>query len=177
MSGCRPTFWNDLLRSIRETEPVSVVCMMRKHVKREDDRVYLPVCLWQRLFSVSQWSRVWFLAVLSDMLWKAESMLIFMLFTGLYFSWSNRSILMSPTLLSSDHRTSQNPSLRVTPVSCRNFPKAADIWEDILLDHPTDLLALKFAHDAYFYMGAQTPMRDSIVRVLPHWKPYMPLSR
>lgn len=59
----------------------------------------------------------------------------------------------------------------------RNFPKASDVWEDILLDHPTDMLALKFAHDAYFYMGAQTPMRDSVARVLPHWKPHMPLSR
>lgn len=57
-----------------------------------------------------------------------------------------------------------------------NFPKACDTWEDILLDHPTDLLALKFAHDGYFYMGAQTPMRDSVARVLPHWKPHTPLS-
>ncbi|KAK7890894.1 hypothetical protein WMY93_022857 [Mugilogobius chulae] len=57
-----------------------------------------------------------------------------------------------------------------------NFPKACDAWEDILLDHPTDLLALKFAHDAYFYMGAQTRMRDSVARVLPHWKPHMPMS-
>ncbi|XP_020796842.1 tetratricopeptide repeat protein 38 [Boleophthalmus pectinirostris] len=57
-----------------------------------------------------------------------------------------------------------------------NFSKACDAWEDILLDHPTDLLALKFAHDAYFYMGAQTPMRDSVARVLPHWKPHMPMS-
>lgn len=59
----------------------------------------------------------------------------------------------------------------------RNFPKACDAWEDILLDHPTDLLALKFAHDAYFYMGAQIPMRDSVARVLPFWKPHMPMSR
>uniref|UniRef100_A0A3Q4HBJ2 Tetratricopeptide repeat domain 38 n=1 Tax=Neolamprologus brichardi TaxID=32507 RepID=A0A3Q4HBJ2_NEOBR len=58
-----------------------------------------------------------------------------------------------------------------------NFPKACEAWEDILLDHPTDMLALKFAHDAYFYMGAQMQMRDSVARVLPHWKPHMPLSR
>ncbi|XP_032379919.1 tetratricopeptide repeat protein 38 isoform X2 [Etheostoma spectabile] len=56
-----------------------------------------------------------------------------------------------------------------------HFPKACDAWEDILVDHPTDMLALKFAHDAYFYMGAQTQMRDSVARVLPHWKPHMPL--
>ncbi|XP_041853271.1 tetratricopeptide repeat protein 38 isoform X2 [Melanotaenia boesemani] len=57
-----------------------------------------------------------------------------------------------------------------------NYPKACEVWEDILVDHPTDMLALKFSHDAYFYMGAQTPMRDSVARVLPHWKPHMPLS-
>uniref|UniRef100_A0A3Q1G6R1 Tetratricopeptide repeat protein 38 n=1 Tax=Acanthochromis polyacanthus TaxID=80966 RepID=A0A3Q1G6R1_9TELE len=57
-----------------------------------------------------------------------------------------------------------------------NFPKACDVWEDILVDHPTDMLALKFSHDGYFYMGAQTPMRDSVARVLPYWKPHMPLS-
>lgn len=57
-----------------------------------------------------------------------------------------------------------------------DFPKACDTWEDILADHPTDLLALKFAHDGYFYMGAQTQMRDSVASVLPHWKPHMPLS-
>ncbi|XP_014860849.1 PREDICTED: tetratricopeptide repeat protein 38 [Poecilia mexicana] len=57
-----------------------------------------------------------------------------------------------------------------------NFPKACEVWEEILLDHPTDMLALKFAHDAYFYMGAQIQMRDSVARVLPHWKPHTPLS-
>ncbi|KAF3689072.1 Tetratricopeptide repeat protein 38 [Channa argus] len=57
-----------------------------------------------------------------------------------------------------------------------NFPKACDVWEDILVDYPTDMLALKFSHDAYFYMGAQTQMRDSVARVLPHWKPHTPLS-
>uniref|UniRef100_A0A8C6NNG5 Tetratricopeptide repeat protein 38 n=1 Tax=Nothobranchius furzeri TaxID=105023 RepID=A0A8C6NNG5_NOTFU len=57
----------------------------------------------------------------------------------------------------------------------RGFLKACEVWEDVLMDHPTDMLALKFAHDAYFYMGAQIPMRDSVARVLPYWKPHMPL--
>nr|XP_057943253.1 tetratricopeptide repeat protein 38 isoform X1 [Doryrhamphus excisus] len=60
--------------------------------------------------------------------------------------------------------------------SLGNFPKACDVWEEILVDHPTDFLALKFAHDGYFYMGAKIQMRDSIARVLPHWKPHFPLS-
>ncbi|XP_017322062.1 tetratricopeptide repeat protein 38 [Ictalurus punctatus] len=53
--------------------------------------------------------------------------------------------------------------------------KACDVWEDILLEHPTDMLALKFSHDSFFYLGEQTQMRDSVARVLPHWKSHMPL--
>ncbi|XP_077049747.1 tetratricopeptide repeat protein 38 [Siphateles boraxobius] len=53
--------------------------------------------------------------------------------------------------------------------------KACEVWEGILADHPTDVLALKFAHDGFFYLGEQIQMRDSVARVLPHWKPHMPL--
>ncbi|XP_028666075.1 tetratricopeptide repeat protein 38 [Erpetoichthys calabaricus] len=56
------------------------------------------------------------------------------------------------------------------------FTKACDIWETILLDHPTDILALKFAHDTYFYLGYQPQMRDSVARVLPFWGSHVPLS-
>ncbi|XP_005104787.1 tetratricopeptide repeat protein 38 [Aplysia californica] len=48
-------------------------------------------------------------------------------------------------------------------------------WEDILTEFPNDVLALKFAHDTYFYLGYSAQIRDSIARVLPHWKPTMPL--
>uniref|UniRef100_A0A8D1MZA8 Tetratricopeptide repeat domain 38 n=1 Tax=Sus scrofa TaxID=9823 RepID=A0A8D1MZA8_PIG len=58
-----------------------------------------------------------------------------------------------------------------------NFPKACDLWEQILQDHPTDMLALKFSHDAYFYLGYQEQMRDSVARVYPFWTPDIPLSR
>nr|XP_020040189.1 tetratricopeptide repeat protein 38 isoform X4 [Castor canadensis] len=57
-----------------------------------------------------------------------------------------------------------------------NFPKACDIWEQILRDHPTDMLALKFSHDAYFYLGYQEQMRDSVARIYPFWTPDVPLS-
>ncbi|XP_076841851.1 tetratricopeptide repeat protein 38 [Brachyhypopomus gauderio] len=53
--------------------------------------------------------------------------------------------------------------------------QACSVWEDILVEHPIDMLALKFSHDGLFYLGDQTQMRDSIARVLPHWKPHMPL--
>ncbi|XP_069824037.1 tetratricopeptide repeat protein 38 isoform X2 [Dendropsophus ebraccatus] len=57
-----------------------------------------------------------------------------------------------------------------------NMPKASDIWERILQDHPLDMLAIKFVHDCYFYLGQQTQMRDSVARVLPYWTSSTPLS-
>lgn len=53
--------------------------------------------------------------------------------------------------------------------------KACDVWEDILMDYPTDMLALKFAHDCYYSLSYHHQMRDSIARVLPFWKSSMPL--
>ncbi|XP_054998088.1 tetratricopeptide repeat protein 38 isoform X2 [Sorex araneus] len=57
-----------------------------------------------------------------------------------------------------------------------NFPEACERWEQILRDHPTDMLALKFSHDAYFYLGQQQQMRDSVARVYPFWTADIPLS-
>ncbi|XP_033109119.1 tetratricopeptide repeat protein 38-like [Anneissia japonica] len=54
--------------------------------------------------------------------------------------------------------------------------KACETWERILVENPTDLLALKFAHDSYFYLGESTQIRDSIARVMPYWDDTMPLS-
>lgn len=56
-----------------------------------------------------------------------------------------------------------------------NTAQACLTWEDILMENPTDMFALKMAHDSYFYLGYQAQMRDSIARVLPKWKENMPL--
>ncbi|CAN7309481.1 MULTISPECIES: tetratricopeptide repeat protein [unclassified Caballeronia] len=48
---------------------------------------------------------------------------------------------------------------------------AIHIWESILVDYPTDALALRFAHDGYFCLGQSLSIRDSIARVLPEWDP------
>ena len=52
--------------------------------------------------------------------------------------------------------------------------RATDIWESILLDHPNDELALRFAHDSYFYLGHSLSIRDSIARVMPAWESARP---
>ena len=43
--------------------------------------------------------------------------------------------------------------------------EAAERWEDILVDHPTDALALRLVQDAYFFLGQSHAIRDSVARV------------
>ncbi len=47
---------------------------------------------------------------------------------------------------------------------------ATAVWEEILVEHPTDALALRLAQDLYLFLGASTAMRDSVARVLPEWR-------
>ncbi|KAJ6223601.1 hypothetical protein RDWZM_002146 [Blomia tropicalis] len=55
--------------------------------------------------------------------------------------------------------------------------EANQLWEEILLRHPTDMMALKFTTDTYFYLGEKHSIRDSVARVYPEWlKRNLPLS-
>lgn len=49
-------------------------------------------------------------------------------------------------------------------------------WEAILVDWPTDALALRLAQDAYFFLGQSLAIRDSIARVWPMWERGHPLT-
>ena len=51
---------------------------------------------------------------------------------------------------------------------------AARRYEDILLDHPRDILAIRLAHYLHFYHGALAQHRDSTARVLPAWDKSVP---
>ncbi|KAE9416131.1 hypothetical protein Angca_007678, partial [Angiostrongylus cantonensis] len=44
--------------------------------------------------------------------------------------------------------------------------EATNTWEQILAYYPTDLMAIKFSHDAYFFMGDAKGKRDSIQAVI-----------
>jgi tetratricopeptide (TPR) repeat protein len=48
-------------------------------------------------------------------------------------------------------------------------------WESILVDHPTDALALRLAQDAYYFLGRSLAIRDCAARVLPAWDRDNPL--
>ena len=51
---------------------------------------------------------------------------------------------------------------------------ATGIWEEILVEHPLDILALKLAHFTHFYFGDTAELRDSVARALPLWSEATP---
>ena len=55
-------------------------------------------------------------------------------------------------------------------------PEAAQVWEAILKDWPTDALAFRFGQDAYLFLGRSLSIRDSAARVLPVWDRDNPLT-
>lgn len=48
------------------------------------------------------------------------------------------------------------------------------IWDEILVDHPHDILALRIAHTMHFFLGDLAQMRDSMARVMPRWDESVP---
>lgn len=50
-----------------------------------------------------------------------------------------------------------------------DLDRTASAWEEIMLDHPLDGMAIRLSHFAHFYSGDGRRMRDSIARVLPNW--------
>ncbi|XP_037033076.1 tetratricopeptide repeat protein 38-like isoform X2 [Bradysia coprophila] len=50
-----------------------------------------------------------------------------------------------------------------------NLNQAAQAWEDVLVQYPTDMLAIKMVTDTYFFLGKQRKLRDSVARVMPLW--------
>jgi tetratricopeptide (TPR) repeat protein len=50
-----------------------------------------------------------------------------------------------------------------------DLEKMLDVWEEILAQHPTDVLALRLAHFNYFWLGRREDMRASVERVLHKW--------
>jgi len=51
---------------------------------------------------------------------------------------------------------------------------AARVWEEILVEYPMDLLAMRLAHHTYFYLGAAGGMLASIERIIGAWDESLP---
>ena len=56
------------------------------------------------------------------------------------------------------------------------LPEAAQAWETILKDWPTDALAFRLGQDAYLFLGRSLSIRDSAARVLSAWDRDNPLT-
>ena len=52
--------------------------------------------------------------------------------------------------------------------------KACDIWDEILVQHPTDLLALRHLTHALFWSGRSFELRDAVARVVRSWDESLP---
>lgn len=63
----------------------------------------------------------------------------------------------------------------VKELSAGNLYKAQDIWDDIIVQYPTDIFALKQLTEYSIFYGPKDRIRDSVARVLPRWKKEMPL--
>jgi tetratricopeptide (TPR) repeat protein len=48
--------------------------------------------------------------------------------------------------------------------------RALALWEQILAEHPTDVLALRLSHFNYFWHGRREEMRASVERLAPRWQ-------
>lgn len=55
-----------------------------------------------------------------------------------------------------------------------DLDRALAVWETILAEHPTDILAVRLAHLKYFWLGRPRDMRCSIERVAPKWGRELP---
>jgi tetratricopeptide (TPR) repeat protein len=62
----------------------------------------------------------------------------------------------------------------VTLLSHGAFTRAARVWDQILVDHPTDILALKCSHETWFLTGNATSMRASTTAALGRIDPDHP---
>ncbi len=50
---------------------------------------------------------------------------------------------------------------------CGEFAAACILWEDLLIAHPNDAVAMYAAHQADFFLGQSTELRDRVARRLP----------
>ena len=48
------------------------------------------------------------------------------------------------------------------------------IWEQILVENPHDILAVRIAHTMHFFLGDLDLMRDSMARIMPRWSEDIP---
>lgn len=54
------------------------------------------------------------------------------------------------------------------------FHSALLLLDRLLVEYPTDIIAIHIAHQLDLYLGNDTKLRDRIARVMPHWHVHLP---
>lgn len=55
-----------------------------------------------------------------------------------------------------------------------DFARSNQLYGDIVVQYPRDLLAVQTAHVGDFFLGQSTMLRDRVAQALPHWNADMP---
>ena len=55
-----------------------------------------------------------------------------------------------------------------------DFARSNQLYGDIVVQYPRDLLAVQTAHVGDFFLGQSTMLRDRVAQALPHWNAEMP---
>lgn len=55
-----------------------------------------------------------------------------------------------------------------------DFERATELWGNVAIEYPRDLLAIQLAHLGDFFHGHSMMLRDRIARVLPNWDETVP---
>ena len=78
-------------------------------------------------------------------------------------------VAAAETLMVHANRRERAHFAAATLCAAGRWREASDCWDDILLQHPRDLLALNSAHLFDFYRGDALSLRARVARVLPDW--------
>jgi tetratricopeptide (TPR) repeat protein len=82
--------------------------------------------------------------------------------------------IMMVNRIKENERLSQNEKLHVDAINSilkGDILNACNYWDEILIDNPNDLMALKFLYDAYFHLGDHTLERKNLIAsILPYWE-------
>ena len=55
-----------------------------------------------------------------------------------------------------------------------DLERMLDVWENIIAEHPHDVMAFRLHHFNAFWLGRPATMQAEVERVFPHWSPELP---
>jgi tetratricopeptide (TPR) repeat protein len=88
-----------------------------------------------------------------------------------------RQIILSAKKVAQSAGATRRERLHITALEnwgVGKLEEAVDRWEEILVDFPLDILALRLAQFMSSYLGRSEAIRDSVARVLPAWSQEVP---